>query len=215
MISVNHAARITPLINPKRSKHRDKQYTAEQEETLLLGLPDDLRDAYLFALYTGFRRGDVVSIPWSAIDKNGWLEWKPAKTRRTTDVTVYLPTFALPPLAELLDRLPRDGERILMAGRGVPWGETNLSHRWHAHASRLGMPNMRFQDIRHTTSSRLIYAGCTEAERAMILGHATSDGTGQIYIARMKELALFAYQKWWAQMNGTARVISLENARGK
>lgn len=195
MISVNHCTKIKRLVNPKDSPHRDKCYSEEQERLILAG-PSHVRDLYQFALYTGLRLGDMCVLPPSAIDKEGWLRWRPSKTRRKTNTEVWIPTFAMPPLRELLPRLHPTKDRLLTR-KGVPWLPNYISRNWPSWIGELGVTGMRFHDIRHTTSTRLVLAGCTEAERAMILGHATSDGTGAIYTARVKELALRAYQKWW------------------
>lgn len=199
MISVNHCVKIKRLTSARTSRHRDKFYTEDQEAAVLAG-PQHVRDLYEFALYTGLRLGDLCALPPSAIDKNGWLRWRPSKTRRKTNVEVCIPTFAMAPLKALVGRLRPSPERLLTRPNGEPWLPAYISNMWPEWTADLGVTGMRFHDIRHTTSTRLVLAGCTEAERAIILGHATSDGTGAIYTARVKELALNAYRKWWGQI---------------
>lgn len=194
-IAVNHCIKIKRLVSAGNSPHRDKCYSEEQERLILAG-PPFVRDMYEFALYTGLRQGDICALPPSAIDKNGWLRWRPSKTLKKTNVEVQIPTFAMPPLQAVIQRLHTTEER-LFTRNGTPLSHNSISQYWPDYMAALGVEGVRFHDIRHTTSTRLVMAGCTEAERAIILGHATADGTGAIYTARVKELALNAYRKWW------------------
>lgn len=45
------------------------------------GWPGDWYGICLTALYTGLRLGDVLALPWTAL-QDGLLDWQPAKTRR-------------------------------------------------------------------------------------------------------------------------------------
>jgi integrase len=213
-ISANHAARIKPLIDWKKSPHRDKEYSDEQHEILIDRLPDELRWPYLFAIYTGMRRGDLISLRWTDLGKDGWIMLRPGKTA-DTDLQVMIPTFALPPLKALLAEMPRRGEWMFLTETEKPWLDTHLSHCWRRKMIRLGMQGMRFHDTRHTAENLLARAGCTEAERAIITGRALAAGSGRAYLARSKELALNAYSKLSAYLEGKGRVVSLENALGK
>ena len=204
-IGVNHAARIGALSEPRRSVDH---YTAEQEEVLIDRLPDDLRRLYLVALYTGLRRGDLCALRPDQLDRDGWLVVTPRKTAKASGVAVHLPVFALPPLRDALGALP------LTTLGGLAWTEMNVSHRWRRAVRPLGI-GLRFHDIRHTTATRLVEAGCTEAERAAILGHALAGGAGAAYVARTRALSLNAYRKWSAALAGGARIVRFAAASGK
>ena len=215
-IDVNHARRIEMLVNPMLSPHRDKCYSAEQEETILAdgNILAALRRLYLVALYTGLRRADLCALQGQNLDKDGWLTVTPKKTVRTTGVTIHLPVFALPPLVRVLKGAPSKGP-LLLTETGLEWTHFNVSHRWRLAMLKLGYGGMRFHDIRHTTATRLVEAGCTEAERGAVLGHALADGAGKVYVARTRALSLNAYEKWARWMENGAEVVNLENARRK
>jgi integrase len=194
-ISVNHAARMSRLVDDPTPR-TDCIYDAEMHAALVAGLPDDLRRVYLVALYTGLRRGDLISMTWSDLTPDGVLIVKPGKTVTTTGVTVHLPTRLLPPLAEALAELPRVGRTILTTRTGKPWTRTHVTMTWLGAMRKLGIENRHLHDIRHTTATALVEAGCTEAERGAVMGHALADGAGKSYVARTRALAESAYRKW-------------------
>jgi integrase len=208
-LAVNHARRIKGLSEKAPPKH----YTLEHEDLFSQKLPDDLWKLYLFALYTGLRRTDICSARRENI-KDGWLVVQPAKTRRKTAVWVHLPLFALPPLQKLVDDMPKGTPYIMTTEGGIPWTEFNVSHRWRLNLLKIGIEGTWFNEIRHTTATRLIEAGCTDAERGAVMGHAISEGSGKAYVARTRQLALNAYEKWARALEvGGAEIVPLQNAR--
>ncbi len=208
-LAVNHARRIKALTDRPDPKH----YTQVHEDLFSQKLPADLWQLYLFALYTGLRRTDICSARMENL-KDGWLVIQPKKTRSKTGVWVHLPVFALPPLQALIDGMPKTGPFILTTESGIGWTEFNVSHRWRRSMLKLGIEGTWFNEIRHTTATRLVEAGCTDAERGAVMGHALSIGSGKAYVARTRQLALNAYEKWAkALAGGGAEIIALENAR--
>jgi integrase len=205
IIAVNHAHRMKPLITDPTPR-ANMIYTDEDESTLLAELPDDLRDLYQFAVLTCIRRGDLCRLTAEMIDKDGWLVFTPSKTSGTTKVSVHLPTFALPPLASLIERLPRSGA-LLRTATGREWTSYNLSQRWRRHMLALGFDGMHFHDVRGTGQTRMVEAGCTDAERASISGQVLAGGSGRAYVARTRQLALNAYQKLAAYLEKGAPVV--------
>lgn len=193
-ITVNHAARMTRLVeNP--TPRTECIYDAEMHKRLIEDLPDDLRRMYLFALYTGLRRIDFTSARWSDL-RDGVLIIRPTKTATTTGVTLRLPTHLLTPLREVIDEMPRRGPTILTTKRGKPWTKTYATGAWVEAMRELGIENRHLHDIRHTTATALVEAGCTEAERGAVMGHALAEGAGKSYVARTHSLAESAYRKW-------------------
>lgn len=203
-LAVNHARRIKPLAVRSAPKH----YSHEQEAEIVSRLPDDLRRLYLVALYTGLRRADLCALTWGHI-KDGWLAVQPRKTAGTTAVWVHLPTFALPPLKAALEELPcrNDTPALLTTAAGIPWTEFNVSHRWRRALLKIGIEGTWFNEIRHTTATRLVEAGCTDAERGAVMGHTLAKGAGAAYVARTKALSMNAYVKWAKALEGGEIVL--------
>ena len=211
MIGYNHAARIPRVAELRREV---TIYTPEMQTALGCFADTDLDRVAALALYTGARRADLLGLRWDQIDRDGWLTFTPSKTARKTGVTVALPTRALTPLAALLDAMPRRGATILTRASGAPWNDDVLTREWGRRVRAAEMTGMRFHDWRHTTATRLVEAGCTEAERGAVLGHAVAHGAGPAYVARTRALSENAYRKWNSAMAGGV-VVPLENGRRK
>jgi integrase len=216
LLDVNRARRIKPLRPPAHlSPHRDKHYTREQEAEIL-ALPQHYVDLYTVGLYTLLRRIDLCLLDSEAhFDRDGWLVIQPRKTARSTGVVLHLPVFALPPLAATIERLRRANPtgKLLRTETGIPWQPHNVSEMWRRAVLELDMDGMRFHDIRHTGNSRLAAAGCTEAERGAINGDKMATGSGQVYVARMREISLNAYRKWAAYLERQPEVVQLASVR--
>jgi integrase len=207
MVGYNHAHRIGSLGEPR--KHV-AIYTDDMHARLLAELPEEMRWLYLLGLYTGARRSDLIGLRWDQIDAGGWLTFTPHKTHDTSGLVVSLPTRILAPLAELLRAIPKRGATILTQLNGAPWYAVNATKRWHLQMQKLGMVGMRFHDIRHSTATRLVEAGCTEAERGAVMGHAVAGGAGTVYVSRTRLLAENAYRKWNSVLH-PGNVVPIDN----
>jgi integrase len=141
-------------------------WTEGDVASALRSLPEHLRRPVVLALYTGQRRGDLVTMPWSAYDGQ--------KIRLTQQKTGW--KLAIPAPAELRAELdawgPASGT-ILVNKFGRPWTPTNLSQQMgYALAEIDGFPRGRnIHGLRKLAAARLAQAGCTTHEIAAITGH--------------------------------------------
>lgn len=213
-IDINRARRIGALV--QGSKHQEKCYTLEQEAEIL-SRPQHIRDLYTVALYTCLRRVDCSLLGDEHMKDPGWFVIQPRKTAHSSGVIVHLPYYALPPLAAAVARLRNANPKgpLLRTETGIPWQPHNISVMWRREVDELEFEGMRFHDIRHTGDTRLVMAGCTEAERGAINGDQMAEGSGQVYVARMREISVNAYRKWAAYLVRKPEVVALEKRRGK
>jgi integrase len=208
-IEYNHGLRIARL-TPSGYSRRDHIWTPLHEAKLLRSCDPEIRELYLFALFTGARQSDCARMKWSQFDGK-WLSFVPAKTSHSTAVEVNLPVHELPPFMDLIGDLSQCTEYMLTTDRGNPWSSFNIIRRFAAAAREAGLSgeDLTFHDIRGTTVSRLYEAGCTDAEVASITGHAIGCGSklGD-YANRSRMLAVHAFRKWGAAM-GTMNNVAL------
>lgn len=211
LIKVNQAEDVTKLVDNRESLRRNRAklvYTPAMVDTLFEVLRPCVRVAFLLALYTGARMGDLCGFRWNMIDSDGWLIYTPSKTRHSTGIEVHVPTFALPPLKALLESLPRRPHgHILSSDYGRKMSKDTLKKHWAEDRNKTSI-RLHWHDIRGTTVTRLLAAGCTHAEVASITGHAlTSPVAGMTqdqarslarYGAINRDMALNAYRKWTA-----------------
>lgn len=223
MIDANHALEIPRLV-PSNHSRAEHIWTPELRQQFFAGASPCLRRLMLMALYTGARQSDLCNLTWANM-QDGWLVYQPAKTRNSTRVWVHLPIFALDPLAELIDAIPRpprgqDGPILLTDGNHIAakyreprkWTPENIKQHMRYARARAKMEDvdLTFHDLRGTCQTELLEAGCTEAEANAVLGHVLMAGAGaRNYAARSRKLALNAYRRWNAAMKGEAEIISL------
>jgi integrase len=210
-ISFNHALGIPHLA--KSGKRRSEiVWTEDQEAIVYASFPTPLVDAFRFALFSAARQSDMCGLKWSDY-KDGWITYKQGKT----GATVYLPVFALPPFNALIEELPRHSGYILPSPTGQQWNAGHLRTAWRAALSKTDLKDedLHWHDLRGTATTRLLEAGCTDAEAAAITGHSIGPGTklGD-YAARSRQLAINAYTKWAAWMAQKPQVLTFGNRRG-
>jgi len=139
----------------KEAKRRVRWLTPEQANCLLSELPVHQRDIVLFALATGLRQSNVVTLAWNQVDLNRKTAWIPGdKAKGKEDIHVSLSQLSV----ELLQRrLGKHPERVFTyAGR--PIGQVN-TRGWRSALARAGIENFRWHDLRHTWASWLVQNG--------------------------------------------------------
>lgn len=187
-ISVNVCERGGRLYDGDRSENI---WTEEMVTRALAGLPDHLRQAFMLALWTGQRQGDLLRLPWSSYDGKV-IRLKQSKT----GARVAVP--AGKPLRDMLDGMPRIGPLILTSTQGRPWTSDGFRSSWGRAFDELKIEeDVTFHDLRGTAITRLYEAGCTEAEIASITGHDIGYVSSVIgrYVARNERLAAAGIRK--------------------
>lgn len=186
-VGANPAAKFRQL----RTKPRHQVWSHDDEAAFLAAAPPELRLAYLLAVYTAQREGDLLALRWSAWDGE-CLTLRQAKTGRP----LVVPAAA--PLAAELGRWRRRPTVILTDARGLPWSPDHFRHRFAATRNAAGVdPQLRFQDLRRTAIVRLAEAGCTTPEITAISGHEIGYAQAilETYLPRSAEMARAAVVK--------------------
>lgn len=182
-----------------RSARAESIWTEADEAALQAVAPPRLWLAYMLAVWTGQRQGDLLRLPWSSYDGR-YIRLRQSKTGRR----VVLPVGA--PLKELLDATPRRAITILTTVSGTAWTGMGFSASWRKAVAKAQISGLTFHDIRGTAVTRLAVAGCSEAEIATITGHSLRD-VGAIldahYLSRDSQMAESAIRKLETHGSGT------------
>lgn len=139
----------------KEAKRRVRWLTPDQVKMLLSELPEHQRELVLFALCTGLRQSNVLTLEWSQVDLErgvAWIHPDQAKARKA----IHVPLNSL-----ALDVLKRQVGRHLtrvftFRGKPIAWANTKA---WREALKRAGIDNFRWHDLRHTWASWLAQAG--------------------------------------------------------
>ncbi len=130
--------------------------------------PDPIRRAMVAATETGLRPGDLVRLARAHIQATPGgrrIQMRTAKRGRL----VSIPVTAR--MAEVIDATPADRLLILVSARGKPWDTEHLSKSVKAFARSAGLdPRLRLYDARGTACTRLLMAGASLGEIALVMG---------------------------------------------
>ena len=151
-------------------------------------LPEHLRRVVVLALYSGQRRGDLITLPWSAYDGRV-LRLRQQKTGAQLVIPCH------PALKAELDAWKRSATSTLTLtnARGRPWGSCDVSKRLQLELAKIpGFPHGRnIHGLRKLAAANLAEAGCTLHEIASVTGHA-SLGMLQLYTKSVDQERLSA-----------------------
>lgn len=130
--------------------------------------------AIRFALHTGWRRSEVLTLQWGMLRRDLGTVILPATK---TGESVRAPSQAA---WELLERVPRvvGSPYVFPSPRcdgRKPLGD--VSRLWDAVRHAAGVRGTRFHDLRHTAASLAINAGATLEEVRSMLGHLSARTT--------------------------------------
>ena len=164
-IDVNPCERGGKLYSATRA---DKIWREHDEVAFLKIASHALSMAFLTAIWTGQRQGDVLALTWTAYDGSG-LRLRQSKTGR------YVVTPVWAPLKAVLDAEPRRAVTILTTQAGLTWTPDGFGASWRKAARKAGINGLTFHDLRGTAVLRVALAVCTVPEIATITGHSIRD----------------------------------------
>lgn len=189
---------------PKVERRPMKVLTDEETQLLIAGAKgNQLYMPILLAVTTGMRRGEILGLRWSAVigskvivqetleqAKHKVLRLKEPKTDHSKRV-ISLPQFVVLELDEhrqtqaatkkAMGSLYQDNDLVCPRWNGRPFRPTKLSENFGEILKKLGLPQVRFHDLRHGHATMLGKAGAPMKVIQERLGHATIAMTGDIY----------------------------------
>lgn len=196
MIPRNPAKRV----DPPTVRRRETKTWGKEEFTVVLGATEGewLYIPLLLALGTGMRAGEILALQWGDIDlprgvvtvqrsasvannrADTPIVYKAPKTNRARSVT--LPTSLTVALSE---HLKKQSEYYVMLGKehtpaalvvseqdGTGVKTHILSKRFENLIRRIGLPRIRFHDLRHSHATALLSSGENIKTISERLGHA-------------------------------------------
>lgn len=165
-IDTNPCARVKKLYRGNRA---EIVWTDEDETAFLAVASPPLQLAFLMAVWTGQRQGDLLRLTWTAFDGET-IRLRQSKTGARVAIPVGQP------LREALAATKRgQATQILLNTRGQVWTEDGFRKSWRDATAAAKVFGKTFNDLRGTAVTRLAIAGCTEAQIHSITGHTLSD----------------------------------------
>jgi integrase len=147
-------------------------------EAVVAALPAYLQDFTRFAYLTGWRKGEIISLRWSDVDRDaGAIRLRPEAAKTGRGRTVMLEGD----LAELIERrwqarlLEKEGNirvaALVFHRDGEPVGDFRKA--WATACVAAGVPDKLFHDLRRTAARNMVRAGVPERVAMAVTGHVT------------------------------------------
>ena len=157
----------------REDNQRDRWLTQEEETRLLKACPLWLREVVVFALHTGMRMGEILSLTWDMVDlfrrtvtilrsKNGDRRTLPLNDR----------VFAL--LKEKVKGQAAPSELLFPNQKGTQRDGHDLRRAFRKALTSAKIQDFHFHDLRHTFATRLVQAGIDLYKVQRLLGHRSS-----------------------------------------
>jgi integrase len=145
----------------KVPKAPPRELSEQEEGAIFEAIPADAYDVVLFALISGWRRGEVIGLRWSDLD----LGNASAKTKVKGGDTEVRPLNGA--LVALIANQPKVGPFVFTyvcrksrgkrrEGHRYPMTATALRGRWDVAREAAELHGFRFHDLRHTAATRIL-----------------------------------------------------------
>ena len=153
-----------------------RELSGTEEEAVFEALPIDAHDTVMFALISGWRKGEVIGLRWFDVD----LSLAEARTRIKGGDIVVRPLNSA--LVALIGNQPKIGPFVFTyvckksrgsrrQGERYPMTATALRVRWDAARKTAELHGFRFHDLRHTAATRVLRATQNLALAKEVLRH--------------------------------------------
>ncbi len=149
---------------------RDRWLTKDEEIELLENCPQWLSEIVVFALNTGLRKDELLSLEWYRVDlKRKTILIK--KTKNGKPKTLPLNRIALDVLEQRSKVRTIKNELVFFNSKGTKINGYTLSRTFKNITEEAGIKDFRFHDLRHTFATRLAQAGVDLYKISKLLGH--------------------------------------------
>ena len=161
----------TPEIEWKEARLKETaaqtRVLSDEEETRLFGaIPANLRPIVEFALLSGQRKSEVVTLRWSDVDfaAGRATVWAKGGKRHSFPLTPRLvalianqPKVCAQVFTYVAERSapPRKDRPMRVKGHRYPFSRQGWARKWRKALVRAGIEDFRFHDLRHTALTRL------------------------------------------------------------
>lgn len=166
----------------KENNVRQGFFERQDFEDVRAALPDYMQGPITLMYWTGWRRGDVLPLEWSQVDREGEsIRLEPGTTKNDEGRT--LPYGKLPELVDVIEDAWAHREKLAKAGTISPYVFTmkgkQIAHsvwyrNWRNACAEAEVRGKLPHDLRRTAVRNLTRAGVPQAVAMQITGHKTT-----------------------------------------
>jgi integrase len=161
---------VSRVQREKLDNERDKWLTKDEEKRLLCNSPIWLKEIILFALNTGLRQDELLSLEWSRVSllrKTILIQ----ETKNGKPKTLPLNRIALDVINERSKIKSIKNDLVFFDSNGKKINPHSLRTSFYRVMRKAGIKDFRFHDLRHTFATRLAQAGVDLYKISKLLGH--------------------------------------------
>ena len=157
---------------PKEKENNviDRWLTKDEEKRLLDNSPEWIREIIIFALNTGLRQEELLSLEWPRVSifrKTILIK----ETKNGKPKTLPLNKFALGVLEQRSKVRSIKNDFVFFNRNGKKINPHNLRTSFYIAIRKAEIEDFRFHDLRHTFATRLAQAGVDLYKISKLLGH--------------------------------------------
>lgn len=154
----------------KEGRPRDRWLTREEEVELLRKCPGWLQEIVVFALNTGMRQGEILSLTWHDVDlKRGIAILYETKNGEIRSLPLNRTVLRLMKEKGKVRHLSVDN--VFLSSSCTPLDAGNLRRAFMGALEKAKIRNFCFHDLRHTFATRLVQKGVDLYRVQKLLGH--------------------------------------------
>jgi integrase len=194
IMDASQLANVRESDSPEAPHKIEDALTADEARAVLAAVQGDRLEAlFVLALKLGFRKGELLSLQWSDVDRQaGTVTIEPANAK--TKVSAGTVPLVNGTHALMVEHHKRQSAERLAAGplwhdtglvfttadgRRIP--HMNLWRYWHKALERAGVTPRRFHASRHTAATLMLEDGVPLEVVSKVLRHASIAITADVY----------------------------------
>ncbi len=154
----------------KENNERDRWLTKDEEKEILENSPEWLRDIIIFALNTGLRLQEFLSLEWSRVNlvcRTILIK----ETKNGSPKTLPLNKIALDVLNQRSKVKSIKNDYVFFNSNGKKINPHVLRTSFYTVLEKVGVENLWLHDLRHTFATRLAQADVDLYKISKLLGH--------------------------------------------
>lgn len=165
----NPVARVT---KEKEKNRRERWLTRDDETRLLAACPGWVREIVVFAIYTGFRMDEILSLKWP--DVNLFNKTVTAVKTKNGEVRTF-PLLDGDPALDVLKKKTAirklGADWVFPSQAGTKIDGNHLRRAFRRALAKTAIIDFRFHDLRHTFGSRSMQNGMDAYTLMKLMGH--------------------------------------------
>lgn len=149
---------VSKVSMEEENNQRDCWLTIEEEEKLLNACPEWLRELVIFALNTGMRLGEIISLEWKGVDLfRKTITVFNSKNKEPRTIPINETVFEMLKNKAKVRSIKTD--LVFYSNNHSMLLKTSIDHALKKALKKAGIEGFRFHDLRHTFATRLVQSG--------------------------------------------------------